>query len=47
MLGTPLMLDVQADLEGAALSVPGALTLYNATESNASYLDPGANPSSP
>ncbi|EDL92357.1 heat shock transcription factor 4 (predicted), isoform CRA_c [Rattus norvegicus] len=46
-LGTPLMLDVQADLEGAALSVPGALTLYNATESNASYLDPGASPSSP
>ncbi|XP_029388624.1 heat shock factor protein 4 isoform X2 [Mus pahari] len=46
-LGTPLMLDVQADLEGAALSVPGALTLYNVTESNASYLDPGANPSSP
>ncbi|XP_029336094.1 heat shock factor protein 4 isoform X7 [Mus caroli] len=46
-LGTPLMLDVQADLEGAALSVPGALTLYNVTESNASYLDPGASPSSP
>ncbi|XP_028624566.1 heat shock factor protein 4 isoform X3 [Grammomys surdaster] len=46
-LGTPLMLDVQADLEGAALSVPGALTLYNATDSNASYLDPGARPSSP
>ncbi|XP_055476866.1 heat shock factor protein 4 isoform X5 [Psammomys obesus] len=47
MLGTPLLLDVQADLEGATLSVPGALTLYNAPESNASYLDPRASPSSP
>ncbi|CAH7071592.1 heat shock factor protein 4 isoform X2 [Phodopus roborovskii] len=46
-LGTPLLLDVPSDLEGAALSVPGALTLYNAPESSASYLDPGANPSSP
>nr|XP_021487495.1 heat shock factor protein 4 isoform X3 [Meriones unguiculatus] len=47
MLGTPLLLDVQTDLEGATLSVPGALTLYNAPESNASYLDPRASPSSP
>ncbi|XP_003508586.1 heat shock factor protein 4 isoform X2 [Cricetulus griseus] len=46
-LGTPLLLDIPADLEGAALPVPGALTLYNAPESSASYLDPGANPSSP
>nr|XP_048293114.1 heat shock factor protein 4 isoform X4 [Myodes glareolus] len=46
-LGTPLLLDVPVDLEGTALSVPGALTLYNAPESSASYLDPGASPSSP
>ncbi|XP_036044330.1 heat shock factor protein 4 isoform X3 [Onychomys torridus] len=46
-LGTPLLLDVPADLEGTALSVPGALTLYNTPESSASYLDPGASPSSP
>ncbi|GAB1293560.1 Heat shock factor protein 4 [Apodemus speciosus] len=46
-LGTPLLLAGQPDLEGAALSVPGALTLYNPTESNASYLDPGASPSPP
>ncbi|XP_041910163.1 heat shock factor protein 4 isoform X6 [Arvicola amphibius] len=46
-LGTPLLLDVPVDLQGTALSVPGALTLYNAPESSASYLDPGASPSSP
>ncbi|XP_051024622.1 heat shock factor protein 4 isoform X3 [Acomys russatus] len=45
-LGPPLLLDVQDDLEGAALSVPGALALYNAPESNVTYLDPGASPSS-
>lgn len=45
-LGTPL-LDVPVDLQCTALSVPGALTLYNAPESSASYLDPGASPSSP
>ncbi|XP_040592514.1 heat shock factor protein 4 isoform X5 [Mesocricetus auratus] len=46
-LGTPLLLGVPADLEGAALSVPGAVPLYNAPASSASYLDPGVNPSSP
>ncbi|XP_052023045.1 heat shock factor protein 4 isoform X2 [Apodemus sylvaticus] len=46
-LGNPLLLAGQADLEGAALSVPGALTLYNPAEGNASYLDPGASASSP
>ncbi|CAO2610093.1 Heat shock factor protein 4 [Lemmus lemmus] len=46
-LGAPLLLDLPVDLEGTALSVPGALTLYNAPESSASYLDPGASPSSP
>ncbi|XP_041506043.1 heat shock factor protein 4 isoform X4 [Microtus oregoni] len=46
-LGTPLLLDVPVDLQGTALSVPGALTLYSAPESSAPYLDPGASPSSP
>ncbi|XP_067575783.1 heat shock factor protein 4 isoform X4 [Pseudorca crassidens] len=45
MLGTPLLLDVQAALGGPALSLPGALTIYSAPESRASYLSPGANPS--
>ncbi|XP_048211325.1 heat shock factor protein 4 isoform X4 [Perognathus longimembris pacificus] len=44
-LGAPLLLDVQMDLGGAALSVPGALTIYNAPESRASYLGPGTSPS--
>ncbi|XP_057609475.1 heat shock factor protein 4 isoform X2 [Chionomys nivalis] len=46
-LGTPLLLDVPVDLQGTALSVPGVLTLYNAPESRASYLNPGASPSPP
>ncbi|XP_024589792.1 heat shock factor protein 4 isoform X2 [Neophocaena asiaeorientalis asiaeorientalis] len=45
MLGAPLLLDVQAALGGPALSLPGALTIYSAPESRASYLSPGANPS--
>ncbi|XP_007457359.1 PREDICTED: heat shock factor protein 4 isoform X2 [Lipotes vexillifer] len=45
MLGAPLLLDVQAALGGPALSLPGALTIYSAPESRASYLGPGANPS--
>ncbi|XP_042556672.1 heat shock factor protein 4 isoform X4 [Dipodomys spectabilis] len=44
-LGAPLLLDVQMDLGGAALSVPGALAIYNAPESRASYLGPGTSPS--
>ncbi|XP_036753753.1 heat shock factor protein 4 isoform X9 [Manis pentadactyla] len=42
-LGAPLLLDVQAALGGPALCVPGALTIFNAPESRASYLGPGAN----
>ncbi|XP_017504686.1 heat shock factor protein 4 isoform X8 [Manis javanica] len=42
-LGAPLLLDVQAALGGPALCLPGALTIYNAPESRASYLGPGAN----
>ncbi|XP_069848775.1 heat shock factor protein 4 [Dipodomys merriami] len=44
-LGAPLLLDVQMDLGGAALSVPGALAIYNAPESRATYLGPGTSPS--
>uniref|UniRef100_H0VHT5 Heat shock transcription factor 4 n=1 Tax=Cavia porcellus TaxID=10141 RepID=H0VHT5_CAVPO len=44
-LGTPLLLDVQADLGGPALAVPGALAIYSTPESWASYLGPGASPS--
>ncbi|EHB17007.1 Heat shock factor protein 4 [Heterocephalus glaber] len=43
-LGTPLLLDVQADLGGPALAVPGALALYGTPESRSSYLGPGASP---
>nr|XP_004661768.2 heat shock factor protein 4 isoform X2 [Jaculus jaculus] len=46
-LGTPLLLDVQTDLGGAALAVPGALAIYNTSESRALYLDPNTSPSSP
>lgn len=46
-LGTPLLLDVQAVLGGPALSLPGAETLSSPAESRASYLAPGAHPSSP
>ncbi|XP_004625943.1 heat shock factor protein 4 isoform X4 [Octodon degus] len=44
-LGTPLLLDVQADLGGPTLAVPGALAIYSTPESWASYLGPGASPS--
>ncbi|XP_023101882.2 heat shock factor protein 4 isoform X1 [Felis catus] len=44
-LGAPLLLDVQAALGSPALGLPGALTIYSAPESRASYLGPGANPS--
>ncbi|KAM5262392.1 heat shock factor protein 4 isoform 2-T2 [Ctenodactylus gundi] len=43
--GAPLLLDVQADLGGSALSVPGALTMYSTPESRTSYLGPEAIPS--
>uniref|UniRef100_A0A8D1BNR7 HSF-type DNA-binding domain-containing protein n=1 Tax=Sus scrofa TaxID=9823 RepID=A0A8D1BNR7_PIG len=45
-LGAPLLLDVQATLGGPALGLPGAVTIYSTPESRASYLGPGANPSS-
>nr|XP_012598034.1 heat shock factor protein 4 isoform X2 [Microcebus murinus] len=44
-LGAPLLLDVQAALGGPALGLPGALTIYSAPESRASYLGPAASPS--
>nr|XP_020031324.1 heat shock factor protein 4 isoform X2 [Castor canadensis] len=44
-LGAPLLLDIQADLGGTALTVPGALTVYNTPESRASYLGLGTTPS--
>lgn len=44
-LGAPLLLDVQADLGGPALAVPGALTIYSTPENRASYLGPRASPS--
>ncbi|XP_058383981.1 heat shock factor protein 4 isoform X2 [Diceros bicornis minor] len=44
-LGAPLLLDVQTALGGPALGLPGALTIYSTPESRASYLGPGANPS--
>ncbi|XP_027809726.1 heat shock factor protein 4 isoform X2 [Marmota flaviventris] len=44
-LGGPLLLDVQADLGGPALAVPGALTIYSTPENRTSYLDPRASPS--
>ncbi|XP_008837332.1 heat shock factor protein 4 isoform X4 [Nannospalax galili] len=43
-LVAPLLLDVQADLVGTALAVPGALAIYNTPESRASYLNPGVPP---
>ncbi|XP_005318357.2 heat shock factor protein 4 isoform X3 [Ictidomys tridecemlineatus] len=44
-LGGPLLLDVQADLGGPALAVPGALTIYSTPENRTSYLGPRASPS--